>query len=136
MRRSVPTLLLVCAVALAGCTTAGTTSSKKFSGPTADVAKAISDVQSAAQRKDGAKLCTQLFASAFVTKLAAPGSTCTQEVDKALSDSDTYSLDVQTVTVNGSQATARVRQGKGGATRQVTLVREANRWKLSGVTAR
>src|SRR5689334_18724864 len=115
MPRSVLTLTAVCAVALAGCTTTGTTGSKKFPGAQGDVAKAISDLQTAAQRKDATKICSQFLARALVTKLDAPGTSCNQEIDKAVSDSDELSLDVQSITVNGNSATARVQQGKKGS---------------------
>jgi hypothetical protein len=134
MRRTFLTLTAVCAVALAGCTTTGTTGTKKFSGAQADVAKAISDLQTAAQRKDATKICSQFLAKALVTKLDAPGTSCNQEIDKAISDSDELSLLVQSVTVNGNSATSRVQQGKNGSFRTATLVREANRWKLSGLS--
>jgi hypothetical protein len=134
VRRSVLTLLIISVVALAGCTTAGSTSSKKFTGPANDVSKAISDLQSAAQRKDSGKICSQLLAGSLVTKLGGPGTACGQEVDKAISDADEYSLDVQTINVTGDQATARVRQGSDGRTKQVTLVREAGAWKVAGVS--
>jgi hypothetical protein len=134
MRRSLLTLTAVCAVVLAGCTTTGTTGSKKFPGAQADVAKAISDLQTAAQRKDATKICSEFLAKALVTKLDAPGTSCNQEIDKAVSDSDELSLLVQSVTVNGNTATSRVQQGKNGSIRTVTLVREANRWKVSGLS--
>jgi hypothetical protein len=132
MRRSLLAPVLVSAVALAGCTTA--TSSNDFSGPANDVAKALSDLQSAGQRKDSAKICNQLLAQSFVSKLNADGTSCATEIDKAVKDADEFTLDVRSVKVNGSQATAQVRQGKNGATRSVTLVREANRWKVSGLS--
>jgi hypothetical protein len=134
MRRSVLTLTAVCAVALAGCTTTGTTGTKKFSGAQGDVAKAISDLQTAAQRKDATKVCSQFLARALVTKLDAPGTSCNQEIDKAVGDADELSLVVQSVTVNGNTATARVQEGKNGAVRTMTLAREANRWKVSGLS--
>jgi hypothetical protein len=134
MRRAVLTLTALCALALGGCTTTGTTGSKKFSGAQADVAKTISDLQTAAQRKDATKICTQLLAKVLVTKLDAPGTSCSQEIDKAVSDSDEFSLQVQSVTVTGAQATAKVRQGKNGAIRTMDLTREANRWKVSSLS--
>jgi hypothetical protein len=134
MRRLFVTLLVVPVVALAGCTTAGSTSSKKFTGPANDVSKAISDLQSAAQRKDSGKICSQLLARALVTKLGGAGTACGQEMDKAIADADELTLDVQTIKVNGDQATARVRQGSDGAFKQVTLVREAGAWKVAGVS--
>jgi hypothetical protein len=131
MRRLVLAPLLLTALALAGCTTTGTTSSKKFSGAAADVAKAVGDIQTAGQRKDADRLCTQLLARSLVEQLDQSGSTCKQEMEKALADADDFKLDVRDVKVSGSEATATVRQGDTGPTRVIQFVREDNRWKAS-----
>jgi hypothetical protein len=131
MRRFVLVPLLLAALVLAGCTSTGATSSKKFSGAAGDVSKAVGDLVKAGQRKDANKLCTQLFARALVTKLDA-GSTCKDEMDKALADTDDFKLDVRDVKVSGTEATATVREGTDGPTKLIQFVREANRWKVTG----
>jgi hypothetical protein len=134
MRRSVAVLLA--AVALAGCTTTGSSSSsKKFKGAQGDVATVVSDLKSAAQRKSVDKICSQILATTLVDRLDQAGTSCGQEVDKAITDADEYGLDVQAVTVTGTQATAKVRQGKDGRVKTLSFVREASRWKLSGIAA-
>jgi hypothetical protein len=133
MRRLLLASTLVAALAIGGCTTSGTSSSsKKFTGAESDVATAVSDLQKAAQRKDGSKICTDLLAKPAVDELGG-SSKCPDEVEKAATDSDEFSLEVQDVTVDGTQATAKVRQGKSGNTKLVRFVKEGNSWKLTGL---
>src|SRR3954451_22456928 len=120
---------VLAAVALAGCTSTGT-SSTKFKGAAADVNKAVGDLQTAGRRKDAAKLCGQLLAGSLVKRLDSGGTTCKDEMDKAIADADEFTLRVRSISVHGSQATASIREGSGGPTRDVTFVREANRWKI------
>lgn len=133
MRRFLLASILVAALAVGGCTTSGTSSSsKKFTGAEADVATAVSDLQKAAQRKDGAKICSELLARSAVDELGG-SSKCADEVNKATTDSDEFSLEVQDVSVSGTKATAKVRQGKTGKTKLVRFVKEGNAWKLTGL---
>jgi hypothetical protein len=133
MRRILLVSMVVPALALGGCTTAGTSSSsKKFTGADADVATAVSDLQKAGQRKDGAKICSELLAGKAVEELGGSGK-CADEVNKAVTDSDEFSLDVQDITVTGTTATAKVRQGKTGKTKLVRFAKEGNSWKLTGL---
>jgi hypothetical protein len=131
MRRFVLAPLLLAALALGGCATTGATSSKSFSGAAADVSKTVGDLAKAGQRKDATKLCTQLFARSLVQQLDS-GSSCKDEMDKALADTDDFKLDVRDVKVSGTEATATVRQGTDGPTKLIQFVREANRWKVTG----
>ena len=132
MRHSAACLLALLALPLAGCTTTGgATSAKKFSGPSADIASAVGDLQSAGNRKDSNKLCTQVLARSLVGSLSSGGTTCKSEMDKALADADEFSLTVEDVTVSGTTATATVRNGDKGPTKKLQLVREAGRWKIS-----
>ena len=131
MRRPAAFLLVLLAVALTGCTTAGSAKSKKFTGAEGDVAKVVSDLESAGQRKDATKLCTQLFAKSLVETLDSGGTTCKTEMEKATADSDDFSLDVRDVSITGTQATATVRQGTNGKDHTITFAREGNSWKVS-----
>lgn len=128
MRRFALAPLLLAVLALAGCTTSGT-SSKKFSGAAADVSSAVADIQKAGQRKDTAKLCTTLLARSLVSRLNSGGTKCASEMDRAIADADDFKLGVTDVKVSGTEATATVKQGD--ATRTIQFVREDNRWKAS-----
>jgi hypothetical protein len=102
--------LVLAAVLLTGCAST-TTSSPKFKGAAADVDKAVGDLQTAGRRKDAAKLCGQLLARSLVKQLDSGGTSCKDEMDKAVADGDK------------------------GATRSVTFLREDNRWKVSSLPA-
>jgi hypothetical protein len=130
LRRLATVALAVVAVALAGCTQAGTSSSK-FSGQQADVAKVVSDLQTAGQRKDAQKICTEIMAQSLVRQLSDAGTTCQAEMKKAVDDADDYDLSVQRVTVTGSQATAVVRRGSNGPTETFRFVRESGGWRAT-----
>jgi hypothetical protein len=132
MRRFALALILPAALALGGCATTGSSSSKKFSGAAADVSKAVGDIQTAGKRKDADKLCSELLARSLVDQLGQSGTTCKDEMEKALADADDFTLNVRDVKVSGSEATALVRQGSTGPTRTIQFVRENNRWKATG----
>jgi hypothetical protein len=128
-------MLTVVAVAiaagLAGCTTTGTGSTSKFTGAKADVAKVVSDLSSAGQRKDAGKICTQILAQSLIRKLSDAGTSCQQEMKKAIDDADDFALDVKSVTITGNQATAVVRRGDKGPTETFRFVREAGGWRAT-----
>ena len=119
------------ALGAAGCTTASTGSSSKFTGAQGDVAKVVSDLQQAGQRKDAQKICTQILAQQLVQQLSAAGTSCQVEMKKAIDDADDFDLTVQNVTINGNQATAQVKRGKNGPTATFKFVRESGGWRAT-----
>jgi hypothetical protein len=129
-RRTPMTAALVLALALAGCSTAGSSSSK-FSGAQGDVAKVVSDLAQAGQRKDAQKICTEIIAQSLVRQIGAAGTTCQAEMKKAIDDADDFDLMVENVTINGNNATARVKRGKTGPTATFKFVRESGGWRAT-----
>jgi hypothetical protein len=129
-RRTPMTAALVLTLALAGCSTAGSSSSK-FSGAQGDVAKVVSDLAQAGQRKDAQKICTQIIAQSLVRQIGAAGTTCQAEMKKAIDDADDFDLTVQRVNVHGSQATAVVKRGKTGPTATFKFVRQQGSWRAT-----
>ena len=75
-RRAATAALLAVAAGVAGCTSASTGSASKFTGAQGDVAKVVSDLQQAGQRKDAQKICTQILAQTLVHELDAAGTSC------------------------------------------------------------
>ncbi|HEX8083931.1 MAG TPA: hypothetical protein VF529_06535 [Solirubrobacteraceae bacterium] len=116
---------------LAGC--GGTTdSSGDFEGAEQDVATTIEDLEEAAQEDEPRRICQALLAKAVVQRIEASGADCTKAVDKALDQTDTFSLTVEDVEVRGSTATARVETGVDEEkVETVELVREGDAWKIS-----
>jgi hypothetical protein len=121
----------VAAVAVAGCTSTGSTTSAKFTGTQGDVAKVVSDLAQAGQRKDTQKICSQIVSQSLARELTAAGTSCQTEMQKAIDDADDFNLTVQRVSVQGSQATAVVKRGTDGPTATFRFVREGGRWKAT-----
>ena len=136
LHRVVPIALLA-TIALAGCTTQASNndSSGKFKGDQRLVANAVEDFESAASKGDQNKICRDLLAKSLVDQYAQHGGTCEKAVDGALKDTDSFGLTVESVAINGQQATARVKadRGKHDVMRTLTLVREPTHpgWRIS-----
>lgn len=126
-----------CAAIAAGCapTTTSKTDLGKFSGPQRPVAQAITDLQSAANADDGARICQSLLARALAQRLASRGRGCPAVVHDAIRNADSLDMTVQSVRVGGQRATARVKLETGKKDRFVNLalVREAGTWRIAGL---
>ena len=133
MRRLVTLPLLLAALA-AGC--GGTPSSAgDFEGEERRVAEAVEQLQSSGEARKAAEVCDEVFARALREAVAAPGSTCETEMEKALGDADDFALEVEDVTVDGTRATARVRAlgAEGRQVRTLELVREGADWRVASL---
>jgi len=132
MSRALVALPLVLAALAAGC--AGNPSStSEFEGEEQNVADTVEKLQTAGETGDAKTICDDLLASALREQVQAAGSTCEQELDKALADSDDFDLEVEDVTVSGSTATAKVRArvGDEDAVRDLGFVREGADWRVN-----
>jgi hypothetical protein len=124
---------LVAAAALGGCTQATTTSTKGFSGQEKAVAQAVADLSSNGSRKKAAAICANVLAASLRQQITAAGSSCPTEMRKAIDDADDFNLKVDSVQVNGSKATAKVKGTNRGkdVIRTFSFVREAGGWRIS-----
>ena len=132
MRDALLALPLALAAVAAGC--AGNASSAgNFAGEEQKVADRIEQLQSAGEARDAKELCDDVLAGSLRDRLAAPGSTCEAELDKALKDADDFGLDVEAVTISGATATARVRGREAGGHRVWTLrlARAGRDWRVT-----
>jgi hypothetical protein len=125
------------AVALAACGSSVTTNT--FKGEEHEVAQAISNLQANASAGNEQKLCADDLAGAVVGALnRAPGG-CSQAIKNQLAEIDSFEVSIEGVHLvpNGAHptATATVKSINAGKTRasSVTLVKEAGRWKVSGL---
>jgi hypothetical protein len=137
-RRSQLVALLPVALLLAvlsGCGNVPTKSSTTFTGESASVADAINSFQSAAQSRDNSKLCTQVFAPELAAKLRNSGGGCTHVVGDQLKAVENYNLTIESITVNGNSAQARVKSISDGKTHFDTLLltKVGTSWRLSGL---
>jgi hypothetical protein len=129
--RLLTVVLVAAALGVAGCTSSTGSTSGQFSGAQADIAQVVSDLAKDGQRKDAQKICSDILARELVDKLNQAGTSCGQEMDKAIADADDFDLSVQKVTINGSSATAVVRRGKDGPQATFRFVREGGKWKAT-----
>jgi hypothetical protein len=137
MRPGLLPLPLLLAAAIAGCGQAPT-SANDFKGAEKDVAATIELLQTNAQSRKPAKICSDVLARALVEKLKSAGTDCVQEMDKVTSDADDYELKVTDVTITGATATARVKARKGGSDNALTtftLAKEDGKWRLTDLGA-
>jgi hypothetical protein len=134
MRRALvpPLLLAAVAVLAAGC--AGTRSSAKdFKGEQQRVADQVEKIQSAGESRDAKAICDDVLSASLRDRIKSGGASCEAELDKSLKDVDDYGLDVESVTISGSTATARVRgrTGAGHAVRTMRFAREGADWRAT-----
>ena len=133
--RPLPVILaLLAALTLAACGSAGTDSSTDFEGDQREVASAVEDLQSAAADDDASEICRTLLAKSLLDQLGT-GPECQKAIRTALDAADTNDLEVESVQVNGTNATARVKSGSGdgSTTRTVRLTREGSNWKIAAL---
>jgi hypothetical protein len=132
--RSLAALIaLLVALTLAACGSAGTDSSTDFEGQEREVASTVEDLQSAASDDDASEICRTLLAKSLLDEIGGSGAGCRKAVTTALDAADTTELKVESVQVNGTNATARVESGSGdgATTRTVQLTREGSNWKIA-----
>src|SRR4051794_782693 len=134
MRAPVAVLATSSVFLLAGCTQSTTTSTSGFKGQEKAVAQKVADLADDGQRKKAADICANVVAGSLRSKIAAAGSSCAQEMKKAIDDADGFSLDVTDVTVTGNQATAKVKGTSAGkdVIRTFSFVKESGGWRISG----
>ena len=132
-RRSLLAATLL-AAALAGC---GSTaeSGPEFAGEEKLVADQVATLQEAGEAGEAKKICDEVLARSLREEIAAEGSTCQTELDKALKDSDDFELTVEDVAIDGTTATVKVRGRERDAERVRTFefVREGANWRVASL---
>ena len=132
MVRPALALPLLLAALASGCG-ANPSSAGDFEGEEKNVAEVVEKLQSAGETGDAGEICGELLAKRLSDQIQETGSTCDQELEKALGDADDFDLEVEAVTVSGTSATAKVkgRIGDRDGVRDLRLVREGADWRLS-----
>jgi hypothetical protein len=132
-RAPLAAVLLLAALA-SGC--AGTPSSAgDFEGEEKNVAEVVEKLQAAGETGDAAEICDEVLAKELRDQIQEAGSTCEQEMEKAIKDADDFQLDVEAVTIDGDTATAKVKgsdQGKERV-RDFEFVREGSEWRATSL---
>ena len=134
MRTLSALLAVIAALALAACGSAGTDSSSDFEGEEREVASVVEELQTAAADDKPSEICRDLLATPLVEQLGSQDN-CQKAVTTVLDATDTTELEVDSVDVSGTTATAKVTSGTGdnATTRDVRLVREGNNWKIAAL---
>jgi hypothetical protein len=127
MRRLLVVALLL---PLAACG-AAPSSKSKFQGEQQKVAQVVDDLAAAGRSGDADKICSDILAKELVAELKSAGGECVTEMKSAIDDASDYDLRVDSVKVDGNNATARVRQGTKGAPTTYTFVKESGGWRAS-----
>jgi hypothetical protein len=124
---------LVALLVLAGCGAAQESSAERFQGAERQVADKVEELQEAGEARKPEDICANVLARALVQQLEAAGTTCNEEMEKAIEDADDFELEVRDVTVNGDQATAEVRRGDDGPTATFEFAREGGQWRATSL---
>jgi hypothetical protein len=134
MRLSAIAVPLVLAALASGCA-GGASSANDFQGEQKQVADVVEKLQSAGETGDAKAICDDILSKALADQIKAAGSTCEQELDKAIKDADDFDLDVESVTIDGDKATAKVKGRDRGADRVRTFEfeREGSSWRATSL---
>jgi len=111
-----------------------TASTGSFKGESHNVAQAIAEFQSNVAAREQKKLCQNNLAAAITTRLAHAAGSCEAALKNQLLQIDATNLTIESITVHGDSATARVKSTYSGKTATMTLalVKEDSRWKIAG----
>jgi Domain of unknown function (DUF4190) len=104
-----------------------------FSGAKKPVAATIDDVEAAFSDHDGDRACDDLFTPSFKEAVRSGAKTCAQVVEEGDKGKIQAEIDVRTITVAGTRATAQV--DEGDTPERWTLVL-TDRWRVDDIVAR
>ena len=125
-------LALALSLVLAGCGQVPS-SAEDFQGAEREVAQKLEELQEAGQGRQPEDICSNILSRAVVDELEAARTDCVAEMRKAIEDVDEHDLEVREVQIQGTRATATVRQGTEGPTTRVELVREGDEWRVASL---
>ena len=130
--RALPALTCLVALALAGC--GGKPAPKKVVPPEQQVRAVIATFQTATQKKDYRRLCTQVLAQELLDKIARANLTCEQALKVGLQNVTNPRIAVQSVEVTHNRAVAQVRSSADNQPAldgTLSLIREVKGWKVA-----
>jgi hypothetical protein len=119
---------------LAGCGASEESSVDRFQGQERAVAQKVEDLEDAGESRRPEDICSEILSRTLVDQLEAAGTTCADEMGKAIDDADDFALEVRDVTVTGEEATARVQRGEDGPTVTFEFVRENGQWRATSLS--
>ena len=122
---------LCVAAGIAGC--GETSSTGSYKGESKKVAQTISNLQSDATSANASKICGRDLAASVIKRLEAGGTDCRKTLEGQLKEIDTYALSVESISVQGRSATAKVKSTWSGKeeVHEVSFVKEGGDWKVA-----
>jgi hypothetical protein len=129
--RTLLAVAFVAAAAVAGC--GG--SDEKEQGPVVSddqrsILGTLDALQAASRRDDAGKICKELFTESLAKSIAdASEHSCEREVRDTLTDPDARLTVGRAIKIEGSRATATVRE-QNGKTSKLTFVKDGERWRI------
>jgi hypothetical protein len=132
MRTITPCACALVALALGACGSSVSTSS--FKGEEHEVAQGIANLQSDATAGEQKKVCERDLARAVVTRLGGAKG-CESALKEQLAQIDNLQVEVKSIKITGSSATATVHSTYSGkpTDSRLALVKEGGKWKVSGL---
>jgi len=131
-----PAGALACVLAALALGACGTTpvSTSSFKGEEHEVAQAISNLQADATAGEQKKVCEKDLAQSVVSRLGGMQN-CDSALKDQLAQIDNLQVEVKSIKLAGSSATATVRSTYNGklASSSLALVKEGGKWKVSGL---
>jgi hypothetical protein len=134
MPRALLAVVFALAALASGC--AGNPSSADgFKGEEKKVADLVEKLQRAGETGEAGTICDDVLAKELRDQIQEAGSTCEQEMEKAIEDADDFELDVEDVTIDGDEATAKVKGSDQGEERlrDFEFVREGAGWRATSL---
>jgi hypothetical protein len=130
-------LLSVLALGVAGCGGAARDSAKEFKDEKAKVAAVIEQIEKAARDDKPETVCDKLLTQTRLKRVEALGTNCKTGVKDAFKDADSFDITVDSITIKGDSATAKVTSGRGSNKKSDTLElkRVGTVWKIDSLSS-
>ena len=130
-------LLSVLALGMTGCGGAARDSAQEFKGEEGKVAAVIEQIEKAAREDKPDVVCDRLLTAARLKLVQDLGTNCKTGVKDAFKDADSFDITVESVTIKGDAATAKVTSGRGSNKKSDTLElkRVGTAWKVDSLSS-
>ena len=104
----------------------------RFEGPEKSVAAVVDELQSSSREGDTKTICREIFTADHAAKVAqAGGMSCEAKAKQEIAVPE-ETIEVQGLLVNGSGATARVKEQTGRVSTLV-FVKSGGDWRIDGI---
>ena len=126
---------VIAAAGLVGCggSSEDTEQAPAVSSDERAILSTVDALQTASRRGDADAICDELFTETLAKSISdASKRSCAEEVRKTLTSPDAQISVARAIEVNGTRATATVRE-QDGKTSTLFLVKEEDRWRIDRI---